>query len=357
MEDDHGSNVGDTVQSLVERAYVDVDAGSVVGIAVVAIDRRNGDFVYRCDPADSYQVFIGGILENGAIFPDHPTQQKATLLAGTCEIKFLPNDHFNTEHDLTGALRPASDMPFIRYRGWDGTMFQSGQITVNSSMWNADALGPFSLATAEARLQIISINDPPEIDLGGLNAGFVTNFIEGSGPVPMVGSVRTADIDNSTWVLSEFRILNVLDPGLEEIQFMLPAASQVQATGYSFEDVAGSWFINISEQLNATSGELSVMLYGEAPRGAYELLIQSAHYVNLHPEPRNTTRQVTLDVSDRSTVVQRLIFVQVLLTLENAPNLTLAVQRLQYTESQVWFMHEGKGRRRRKKENSRDATT
>ena len=120
-----GSMKGDTVGHLVRSVFSDVDRATPsgedykVGIAVVDVDRRFGDWLWRCDSTKRYRRFIGGILENGAVYPASPTSEKATLLAEYCSIKFLPNENFNTKRDTSGAFRPASDEPYITFLGWD----------------------------------------------------------------------------------------------------------------------------------------------------------------------------------------------------------------------------------------------
>ena len=105
-------NLGTLVDEILRGVAVDIDSAEVA-IAVLYVDRRNGDWQYTCDQGSrlEWQSFFGERLSFNSMFgsisqvaPLHPNEFRATLLAGSCRIRFLPNEDFNSEYNLDLSL-------------------------------------------------------------------------------------------------------------------------------------------------------------------------------------------------------------------------------------------------------------
>jgi len=198
VEDDKAVNItGDSVEQLVysdtvAHMFSDVDQATPsgenykVGIAVVGVDRRFGDWKWQCNPETDFFSFVGGILADGTTFPEDPSASQATLLSADCLIKFVPNENFNTEFDSNGAIRDDSDKPYLTFIGWDRfeTTYSyldsfteiSFTRTMDASKWpgefaidttqSREQTSSFSLEEATMSITVSSVNDPPVVQLG-----------------------------------------------------------------------------------------------------------------------------------------------------------------------------------------------
>ena len=202
-------NHGTRVLDIVRGRYVDVDEGSEVGVAVVGVDDRFGRWEYTCGSYPfRWESFIGDRVY-GVVVPRLPIPEKATLLSGSCRIRFLPEDHFNTEYDYDGYPRPLSDVPYIEVRGWDNTGLTSGR----SGTYGNDATyatlshtNEYSQSSIKVTITVISENDPPILTLyNETTLNFSTTFVEDLSPVAVVGEDLTL-VDNDHLRLTEANI-------------------------------------------------------------------------------------------------------------------------------------------------------
>jgi subtilisin-like proprotein convertase family protein len=274
-ENTTSSNIeGDTVASIIAGHYSDVDAadGDAMGIAVVATDVRYGNWFWKCSESRPFSRLIGGIAEDGHVYPETPTYSKATLLADTCKIKFVPNVNFNTVRDLDGVYRLESDRPFITFVGWDrtdlvypvrdtldnGTTYNEYMISKDYAQWpgtrsidtvyRTDHRNPFGEEPATAKIRIKSIDTRPALRLGGISGGYESTYIEGGAPVGIVNpeELILEDVDNATLLYATIEITNVQDRGYEIITFdqvdhdITKTQLEGDTSGICV-DVGGSW--------------------------------------------------------------------------------------------------------------------
>eukprot|EP01147_Barroeca_monosierra_P000918 gene918-4179_t len=216
----------------VEENFRLTDYNISIGIAVVSVDNRFGVWQFAC-PHDSssasgsdggapsilqFQSFTDGSLENT------PSEERATLLAPACVVRFVPSKNFNTEIDLTGEPRPASDQPTIWYRAWGRTLFKDPKF--EEGMDTTDHPGedgsPFSSNIVMADIFVFNTDDPPNIVISKDGGEFHTRFVPGSTtPVPFVDPDALRLITPDGPVLSEIRIRvrNVRDGPAERVVF------------------------------------------------------------------------------------------------------------------------------------------
>ena len=249
--------------------------GSVCkGIAVTAVDRRNGDWFWRCNASLTYTRFIGGRLENGQVFPEDPSPAEATLLSDCCSVKFVPSPLFNTFNDTDGMARPDSDTPSITYKLWDRfsaeyqftSSFVDGNNIIRDSsrshiypenIWpgiiavntesEGSALGSDSFSAAETRstITIVSVNNPPVLVLANVLRHSIA-FVENAAPVSLVTSAfNLTDVDNATFDQLTITLEGVTDPGYESIDFATAGTGIVvdvlDMGAASCADVRGIW--------------------------------------------------------------------------------------------------------------------
>ena len=133
------NSAGQTVSDLFAGIISDVDAGSVKGIAVTAVDVTNGNWQYSSDNGASWQA-IGAVAESSAL-----------LLNASDKIRFLPNTNFN------------GDATFD-FRAWDTTTGTAGTLADTTSNGGTTS---FSTVTETATITINPVNDAPELDNSG----------------------------------------------------------------------------------------------------------------------------------------------------------------------------------------------
>jgi hypothetical protein len=365
-------NIGTLVKDLVRDKYSDVDRATpsgddfVIGIAVVGVDRRFGDWFYSC-PEDFdalngvyvYTKFFGNILENGAVYPVDPTPSRATLLGSDCLVKFVPRYNFNVHFELNGTIRQASDIPSIQYRGWDMTQLSSrsyGVNTVSIESSDVDNLNSFSREVASATIEVIAVNDLPTLNLGGYGSDYSTLFIEGMDRAPITDSslLSLRDEDNVTLSQVMLVMLNVNDLIDESIVFSTSYVSDgwtvslnsfvsngnssefaytLTRSPLASEIIEGHAVYNLSAfsyTLTLRSGNADASFVSLS---AYEALLRRTQYQNINAEPENSTRVVSFDVFDGNQhSVLRSTVVHVRHILDNAPILDLGIHSFVYDE-------------------------
>lgn len=231
-------NNGTAVRDIVNSTYKDVDDNAEVGIAVIGVDQRFGLWQWRCPyQGNKWNKFIGDKVY-GVIVPELPLPEKATLLDGSCFIRFLPDKNFNTEKDTTGIERPDSDKPYLVVRGWDNTGLSrslSGQYGQDTTYNTESIHNEFSAETTHATLAVVSVNDLPFLRLSDRGDGLLyeTQFVEGSPYVYIVSttSLTLTDEDHAHLQSVTVSLLNVQDPFDELIEIVPYQGSSVTVSG------------------------------------------------------------------------------------------------------------------------------
>jgi len=139
-------SVNDIVCPNASSCYYSDMLGRTGGVVIVAADDRNGMWDARCCPRT--------FTENSDGCPQSQPFERINLnhsglglgLARVhCEIRFVPRDNFNTEvNDVTHAVRPLSERPYITLRAWAG---RSGTAQENGQYWAPQLLNVTSELT------------------------------------------------------------------------------------------------------------------------------------------------------------------------------------------------------------------
>ena len=193
-------NHGTQVAQIIRDHYNDVDLNPEMGLAVVAVDDRFGEWQYTCESPTNgnWEPFIGDIIYEVRV-PHLPLAEKATLLLMSCWIRFLHNDYFNTELDYDGCPRLESDTPYIIAHGWDNTGMTeglSGRYGNDATYANESDTNEYSANRERIHISVISVNNRPILSLTSPTVSeYETTFVEDLYPVRVVGEELTL-IDN-----------------------------------------------------------------------------------------------------------------------------------------------------------------
>jgi hypothetical protein len=254
IDEDTAEPAGDSVEAIINSLdpipISDIDEEALLGFAVVGVDDSHGVWQYAVDGGIEWQLFSP--VSNTA----------AVLLNAASLIRFVPApDYFG----------PAG---FITVRAWD----QSGPHANGSRDVDTSTNGgatPFSSATAVATLNVLPVNDPPEIRLPD---GIVADFVEGGNPVAVAGpSLSLFDIDNSTLVSAT---VTVDKPSAGELDFL--SAN----TGNS----------GVSADYTLATGVLR--LRGEALLTTYQAILRTITFENRSRNPHPADRIIRFVVND-----------------------------------------------------------
>ncbi|CAH1237833.1 Hypp5455 [Branchiostoma lanceolatum] len=325
-----GDNNGTTVLALVDGIYTDSDVGSDVGIAVVGADTRYGAWQWccQCDNA-TWQDMIGGMYY-GFIVPPDPLPEKATLLSASCRIRFLPDADFNTELDSQGSSRDLSDRPYLTIKAWDNTGTTAGmtaQFGVDSTACSNVYTCEFSAEAVNATIDVLSVNDPPEITLP---AGYSLDFVEDGDPVALLPDGFSV-LDKDGVVLKKVTI--TLQNSTGDEGFLLNATSVENVT------ISGN-LATISEttvEHIAFNGTSELTLQAPVNLSAvsitsYVTLLRSVMYYNNQPEPDNFTRDVRICTDDGLNTTCESFFISIQLLGDNAPILIVSSYNFTFIE-------------------------
>ena len=352
FSDNKGTMVADIVQSV----YYDADVNFEVGIAVIEVDSRNGNWEWICPSSESWNEFIGDIVYTVRI-PFYPRPEKATLLSGNCRVRFLPNLHFNTMLDIEGNIRPSSNTPYIEILGWDNTGLTqgaSGVHGIDTSYNNNSVTNEFSAEARCAVITILSVNDLSQVIIssGGNGGFFQTQYTEEQNSVRIVepNSVSILDPDHATLVSISTILVDTFNPGMEMLYLKLfPNSSDVRIDQDSMvaivtttdsngqkldENIQISMNIYTDQSQEPTSLTLSTPS-GSSPVSveAYQVLLQLVVYTNHDPEPNKSTRQIRFFVDDGEQVNNLTSTqIKILVLNDNAPVLTSLLANVNFVE-------------------------
>ena len=166
------------------------------------------------------------ILYSVSVPPFYPIPLRATLLSADCTIRFIPDSNFNTEkHYYTGLPRPPSDVPYITILAWDVTVGLSGTYGVDTTYHNSSNTNEFSFFASTATVDVMSVNDPPLVQISQQGIAYSTVFREDGGAVPIVEPPQMfiTDIDQDRLESVEVVLERVYDSGYENISLSLNA--------------------------------------------------------------------------------------------------------------------------------------
>jgi hypothetical protein len=147
IEEDEFDSPGDLVADiLAEKAITDADGSPKKAIAVTAVDNTDGFWQYSIDDGKTWENFT---LKTGVV----SFESRARLLGGTDRIRFVPDaDYFGYS-------------VFI-FRAWDMSIGETGNAMALERVGGSE---PFSSATDEAGIRILSVDDPL------VQTGFIDN--------------------------------------------------------------------------------------------------------------------------------------------------------------------------------------
>jgi hypothetical protein len=136
--------------------------------------------------------------------------------------------------------------------------------------------------TVERLLHVVSIDDPPFLDLDGIGPGlnFQTTFLINRGPAPIVAeSLEVSDVDDTKIKSAEIRILN---PGSKD-------GDVLRVTNFADDNITVIPY-------DIDTGILS--LTGDDTIANYQRALRTATYDNIHKEPDITTREIQFTLTD-----------------------------------------------------------
>ena len=324
---DPSLNFGTTVDIILRDHFMDID-GVGLGLAVVYVDERNGRWWYTCQTGTNreWNEFIGGYInyetEEGTvsqISPLKPNEFAATLLDGVCSIRFVSDEHFNTEYNYDGTPRDSRDTPYITVRGWDQTERANMDITVNTSTTPDNHTNAFSAETLRVTIEVVHHLDKPVILLDGDNADFQAVFIEPVPPgrevipVPVVNAqdLHLIDPDNAT-LLYALVSFNVLDPGNESLLVDVSGTNLIA----THTDDAGVYTVSLIPAGGAST----------APIEDFQTVLRTLKYQNIAEEPSDETRYIHFIVNDRLTGSDPRITTLYTQLVNDPPELDLNIQ-------------------------------
>ena len=331
IDEDVNSVFGTYVYLIVSGLYIDVDVGidtgtnfetpsksnpiNNLGIAVVEVDNRFGEWEYTCDDISNsnWELFKGGYVF-GQLAPRLPNTQRATLLLGHCRIRFEPDENFNTELDSNGDPRPASDTPYLLIRGWDNTGDTEGlnkEIGIDTTSTPDDHTNPFSRDIQTVTIAVDSVNDPPQILIDGESTEYVSVYIEPLTPNRTVVPVSPLDpVSFTVFDVDNVRIRFV------DVSFDLYDQNE-ESLLIDITGTALNYSITISE--TEYKLRLSPAMGDTANIEDYNTALRTLLYINSAEEPNPTTREIKFRVLDEGFFPSQFSTTELVIQLVNDP--------------------------------------
>lgn len=160
-------------------------------------------------------------------------------------------------------------------------------------------------AEAFTEVTVLAVNDPPELDLNGIEDGIDsrTEFIEEGPPVPIVrDSILISDSDSLTVHSASIQILLPLDSHHEVLTANLNATL-------------------ISSNFDTTTATLT--LSGTAPIAEYKTALMSVQYQNQADEPSGADRELEIIISDGQSSSDPAVVTITFVLINDAPVIIL----------------------------------
>jgi len=136
--------------------------------------------------------------------------------------------------------------------------------------------------TATVTVNVISVNEPPILDLNSSQLGnnYSTVFVEGTTAVAITGSVSIIDADDTELTSATITLTNIPDGEIEGLSILGTLPSGITAGNY--DPATGI-----------------ILLTGTAPIASYETALSQVVYSNSSQNPNPQNRVINVVVSDR----------------------------------------------------------
>lgn len=136
--------------------------------------------------------------------------------------------------------------------------------------------------TATVTVNVVSINEPPILDLSSSQPGnnYSTVFVEGTTPIAITGSVSIIDADDTELTSATITLTNIPDGEIEGLSILGTLPSGITAGAYDPETGI-------------------ILLTGTAPIASYETALSQVVYSNSSQNPNTQNRVINVVVSDR----------------------------------------------------------
>lgn len=269
------TNVGTPVSAILSALNgLDVDTGTLHGIAVAAVYEDSGVWEYSLNGGATWDGFSPVSAADARLLSD----------AALNRVRFRPSLDFTGSADLVVQL-------------WDGTEGSADGDTANASI--SGGITPFSSNTATLQITVAPANDPPTIDLNladGLTRDMTVPavFVEGSlAQVVTTSGVSVTDIDSTVLVGGTIELLDSPDGAAEQLDV---SVSGLTITATWDQD---TWTLTLVSGVSTTPAE-------------YQQLLTTLTYLNGSETPTGGQRhiRVTLDDGAASASADALLQVQ-----------------------------------------------
>ncbi|MCW5623605.1 MAG: DUF4347 domain-containing protein, partial [Burkholderiales bacterium] len=217
ITEDDTNNGGQSIASIIGVSITDVDAGALLGIAVIASDNGNGSWQISLDGGSTW------------VWPAAVSTTDALLLRSTDWARFLPNGNSGTTATFS-------------YVAWDQT---SGTAGGRADVTTRGGSTAFSTASDVATITVAAVNDAPVVTSNGGGAGASVNVAENT---TAVTTVTATDVDGPGLTYS-------IAGGADALLFTIDPTTGVLgfATAPDFEtpaDVGGNNVYDVTVQVS-----------------------------------------------------------------------------------------------------------
>ena len=304
----------DLTSIYVHKANFEFDFSTVAIEEYEAFTSANGTYVLTYNDGNTTNIPLDPVTINYISVGD--ISETSAVVAGPYNlIRFAPHPH---------AVGPTT----LGFKAWDGIDgIPPGTFNVNTTDTEDNS---FSLETGNATIYVTSLNDPPEIELGGPNiANFTTTYTENSNPVPIsANDARIIERDENDVELTHLEITISKEDGTCDLPefgeshdtLFLPSAIIEMGINFTNVELIGDACIKytISETLGID---------------VWNRVIQATKFQAFGVEPSDHRRQLEFVISDElSTSLPSFTFIDVELISDICPVLQLSSTMLIYTE-------------------------
>jgi hypothetical protein len=141
--EDPENNAGIDIATLLGDTVTDEDSGAVEGIALISADMDNGTWQFTLDGGSTWTDI------EETLTSDHALHLAAD---GSTSLRFVPNEHYNTDNGLV----------YMSFRSWDQAFNRSNGSYDGVTL---SATAPYSADSDTASLEVTAVNDAPLITL------------------------------------------------------------------------------------------------------------------------------------------------------------------------------------------------
>ena len=277
-----------------------------------AFSGANGTYTLTYNDSSSINIPLDPVVINYTSVGD--VSETSALVAGPYNlIRFVPLAH---------AVGPTT----LGFKGWDGSDgISSGTSNVDTTAAGATS---FSTETGNATIYVTSVNDPPEIELGGPGVThYTTTYTEGGNPVGIAATnSRVLERDANDVELSYLEITVSKEDGTCDLpeygrsndNLILP--SQLASFNFTSITLLGDACATYTSDRTQTID-------------IWTAIIRMTKFEVLDAEPSDHRRRLEFVISDEfSTSLPSYTFINVELVSDICPVLQLSPTTLLYTE-------------------------